>query len=89
MFGIIPGLLITLEIVLIVEETDNYFFLNKSVTDGTSLRCDGKLVEDFPFPAAKSFPWDLHPLSNYQLQHGKPAARNFVVFDSNVHFLPD
>ena len=72
-----------------VKVSDNLVSLNKSVTDGTSLRCDGKLVEDFPFPAAKSFPWDLHPLSNYQLQHCKPAARNFVVFDSNVHFLPD
>ena len=75
------------------------FFPDKSVTVGLYLiTMRWQIGRGFPFqppssfqlPAsAKRFPWDLHPLSNYQLQHGKPAARNFVVFDSNVHFLPD
>ena len=64
---------------------------NLCVTDGlyVSLRCDGKLVQDFPFQqSAKGFPWDFHPLSNYQLQHWKPAGCNFFYFEANMVFLP-
>ena len=54
----------SLDIMLITHETDNSVSLNQCVTgDGTSLRCNGKLVEDFPFhqQPAKRIPMGVPP----------------------------